>query len=203
MDLPKTLSQAATVRNCTSSLLSLPFVVYWHQANQSQHWPSHVSEQGSQKIDNSKVTGLTWPGKASFESLVFCSWGPCHRPSAQAENPQELSGRAATGALLRQSSQWIDNSKQTGMTWREKAGFESQVSCSWGPRHRPSAQEEKPQALCSEKPRALCSDREAKGTLLRQRSHRHSAQAEKPRALCSDREAKGTLLRQSSHRHSA
>ena len=49
-------------RSCRSKFLSHPVTVYWHRANQSQHWSCNA-RQCRHWRNNFKVTGSTWHGK--------------------------------------------------------------------------------------------------------------------------------------------
>ena len=73
-------------RSCRPNFPSHPVTVYWHRADQSQHWPYITPGvwQGSHWSANFEVTGMTRPRKiasqthAGFEPGIFHSRGGRH-----------------------------------------------------------------------------------------------------------------------------
>ena len=55
-------------RSCSSNLLSHPVTVYWHQANQSQHWPCNARPFAGQPLDYQYLSHLyEWNRKKIHE----------------------------------------------------------------------------------------------------------------------------------------
>ena len=57
-------------RSCRSNFPSHPVTVYWHRADQSQHWPYNSSRQGNHWSANFYLTGMTRPRKNPGASRI-------------------------------------------------------------------------------------------------------------------------------------